>query len=69
MTFLITYSLNGFTHKTRVKNAESEADAQRKFILWINKKYVCSEIRIISIEKESSDEKTVDFLKNFFGFK
>lgn len=68
MTFLITYSLNGFTHKMRVKHSNSEAEAQDKFTKMIHKKYVCSEIRIISIEKESSDE-TVDFLKNFFGFK
>ena len=66
MTFLITYSLNGFTHKMRVKNAASEADAQRKFILWINKKYTCSEIRIIKVIKEDD---VLENLKNMFGWK
>ena len=68
MNYLITYSLNGFTKIMRVKNANSEAEAQDKFTKMIHKKYVCSEIRIISIEKESSDKK-VEFLKNFLGLK
>lgn len=67
MTFIITYSLNGFTKKMRVKNAISEVDAQLKFKAYISNKYKCSEIRIIAVEREIDE--TFDFLKNIFGIK
>jgi len=66
MTFIVTYSLNGFTKKMRVKNATSEAEAQRKFTLWIHKKYSCSEIRILEVTKEDDG---FEQLKNIFGWK
>ena len=59
MTFIVTYSLNGFTKKMRVKNATSESDAQRKFTLWIHSKFTCSEIRILEVTKEG------DVFENF----
>ena len=66
MTFIVVYSLNGFTKKMRVKNAESEADAQSKFTLFIHKKYTCSEIRILEVTKEDDG---FEQLKNMFGWK
>lgn len=65
MTFIVTYSLNCFTKKMRVKNATNEADAQSKFTLWIHKKYSCSEIRILEVTKEDD---VFENFKNIFGW-